>query len=141
MTIKHAFLLDSLKAMTPVQIKIGTEYFQVTTVSLVCSFSLYLLLNHLYQLQEQEVFWTLHVTLNNVYSMDDLVNISLPPIQPNKKGSNEGEIHITVDRGKSTLMFIVPNREEVYKVKPQKMILILKRRKLSIFFSIVSIGP
>lgn len=128
MTIKHAFLLDSLKTMTPVQIRIGAEYFQVTTVSLVCSSFLYLLLNHLYQLQEQEVFGTLHVTLNNVYSMDDLVNIYLPPIQPNKKGSNEGEIHITVDRGKSVLMFIVPNREEVYKVKFQKMILILKRR-------------
>lgn len=32
MTIKNAFIVNSFKSMIPVQIKIGAEYFQVTTV-------------------------------------------------------------------------------------------------------------
>lgn len=52
--------------------------------------------------------------------MNDLVDIYLPPATPNKKANDEGKIHITVHRGKSTMSLIVPNHEEVYKVSDTK---------------------
>ncbi|KAG0745150.1 hypothetical protein G6F62_003419 [Rhizopus arrhizus] len=97
MTIKNAFIVNSFKSMIPVQVKIGAEYFQVTTI------------------REQEILWSLNTILNNIYSMNDLVDIYLPPATPNKKANDEGKIHITVHRGKSTMSLIVPNHEEVYK--------------------------
>lgn len=48
--------------------------------------------------------------------MTDILDIYLPPLPPNKKTNNEGEIHITTEHGKSTMVLVVPNREEVYKV-------------------------
>lgn len=49
--------------------------------------------------------------------MNDLVDIFLPAQPPNKKDLQEGEIHVTHDNGKGTMVLTVPNREEVYKVK------------------------
>jgi neurofibromin 1 len=49
--------------------------------------------------------------------MTDINDVFLPAIPPSKKVSNEGEIHITHDGGKSTMVLVVPNREDVYKVK------------------------
>ena len=54
--------------------------------------------------------------LNNVYSMTDICNIFLPPITPNKKMANNGEIHIVTNSGKATMVLVVPNRDEVYRV-------------------------
>jgi neurofibromin 1 len=48
--------------------------------------------------------------------MTDLVDIFLPASPPSKKSPTEGEIHISYDSGKSTLILLVPNREEVHKV-------------------------
>lgn len=62
------------------------------------------------------MFITARTILNNVYSMNDLSSISLPSILTGKKGSNEGEIQVTVNNGKSTMVLVVPNREEVYNV-------------------------
>lgn len=43
MTIKNAFIVNSFKSMIPVQIKIGAEYFQVTTVgSMIYRFFLFI---------------------------------------------------------------------------------------------------
>lgn len=47
--------------------------------------------------------------------MTDLIDIYLPPIPTDKK-AEEGEIHVTVNGGKSTMSLIVPNREQVYRV-------------------------
>lgn len=54
--------------------------------------------------------------MNNVFGMTDITDVFLPAIPPSKKVSNEGEIHITHDTGKSNMVLVVPNREEVYKV-------------------------
>lgn len=48
--------------------------------------------------------------------MRDITDIFLPALPPSKKASNDGEIHILYEGGKSTLVLVVPNREEVYKV-------------------------
>lgn len=48
--------------------------------------------------------------------MTDIADVFLPAIPPSKKVSTEGEIHVTYDAGKSTMVLVVPNREEVYKV-------------------------
>jgi hypothetical protein len=48
--------------------------------------------------------------------MSDLVDIFLPAQPANKNASTEGEIHITHDNGRGTMVLSVPNREEVYKV-------------------------
>lgn len=48
--------------------------------------------------------------------MTDITDVFLPAIPPTKKVSTEGEIHIIHDAGKSTMVLVVPNREEVYKV-------------------------
>ncbi|RCI06233.1 Ras GTPase activating protein ira2, partial [Rhizopus stolonifer] len=97
MSITSAYLASAFKVMIPVQIRIGPSYFVVKTV------------------KEQEIFWSLNTVLNNVYGMTDIANIFLPPVPPNKKASNEGEIHIITDSGRATLVLVVPNREEVYK--------------------------
>ncbi|KAG1473581.1 hypothetical protein G6F56_000876 [Rhizopus delemar] len=96
LTVMNAFLVNSYRSLIPVQIKIGTEYLQVTTT------------------REQEILWSLNTVLNNVYSMTDLIDIYLPPIPTDKK-AEEGEIHVTVNGGKSTMSLIVPNREQVYR--------------------------
>ena len=67
-------------------------------------------------MREQEIFWSLNTILNNVYNLNDLVDIALPAQPANHKDSDEGEIHITHDRGKMAMVLCVPNREEVYKV-------------------------
>lgn len=54
--------------------------------------------------------------LNNVYNLSDLVDVALPTQPASHKGSDEGEIHITHDHGRVTMVLCVPNREEVYKV-------------------------
>ncbi|GAN04298.1 conserved hypothetical protein [Mucor ambiguus] len=97
MSITNAFLVTNFKAMIPIKIKIGPEYMIVTT------------------LREQEIFWSLNTILNNVFGMTDITDVFLPAIPPSKKVSSEGEIHITHDAGKSTMVLVVPNREEVYK--------------------------
>ncbi|KAI8994897.1 hypothetical protein BDB01DRAFT_714840 [Pilobolus umbonatus] len=97
MCITNAFLVSTFKTMIPVQIKIGAEYFQVTTI------------------REQEIFWSLNAVFNDVFSMDDLTEIFLPSSPPNKKQASDGEIHIVHAAGKSTMVLVVPNREEVYK--------------------------
>ncbi|KAL7314719.1 hypothetical protein PS15m_006255 [Mucor circinelloides] len=97
MSITNAFLVTSFKAMIPIKIKIGPEYMIVTT------------------LREQEIFWSLNAILNNVFGMTDITDVFLPAIPPTKKVSTEGEIHIIHDAGKSTMVLVVPNREEVYK--------------------------
>jgi hypothetical protein len=48
--------------------------------------------------------------------MTDIVDIFLPPAPPTQRSTSEGEIHIAHDSGKATMVLIVPNREEVYKV-------------------------
>ncbi|KAI8370897.1 hypothetical protein EDC96DRAFT_502763 [Choanephora cucurbitarum] len=95
--INNAHIISSFKAVVPVQVRIGPEYLVVTT------------------LKEQEIFWSLNTVLNNVYSMTDICNIFLPPITPNKKTTNSGEIHIVTNSGKETMVLVVPNRDEVYR--------------------------
>ncbi|GAA5815422.1 hypothetical protein MFLAVUS_008930 [Mucor flavus] len=97
MTITNAYLITSFKTFIPVTIKIGSEYFQVTTI------------------REQEIFWSLNTILNNVYNLNDLVDVFLPTIPANKKASGDGEMHITHDSGKETMVLSVPNRDAVYK--------------------------
>lgn len=50
MTIKNAFIVNSFKSMIPVQVKIGAEYFQVTTVGSIIYllFIYYLLISYRY---------------------------------------------------------------------------------------------
>jgi hypothetical protein len=54
--------------------------------------------------------------------MTDIVDVFLPAVPPTQKASSEGEIHITHDSGKATMVLVVPNREEVYKVNKSKMV-------------------
>lgn len=68
------------------------------------------------QIREQEIFWSLNTILNNVYNLNDLVDVFLPTIPANKKASGDGEMHITLDSGKETMVLSVPNRDAVYKV-------------------------
>ncbi|KAG2213997.1 hypothetical protein INT47_001268 [Mucor saturninus] len=97
MTVTNAFLITSFKTHIPVSIKIGSEYFQVTTI------------------RDQEIFWSLNTILNNVYNLNDLIDIFLPSVPANKRASGEGEIHITHDGGAATMILSVPNRDAVYK--------------------------
>ncbi|KAI9476341.1 MAG: hypothetical protein EXX96DRAFT_507481 [Benjaminiella poitrasii] len=97
MTITNAYLVTNYKIMIPIKIKIGSEYFIVTT------------------LREQEIFWSLNTILNNVFGMTDLVDVFLPPMSTAKKPTAEGEIHIVYNTGKSVMIIVVPNREEVYR--------------------------
>lgn len=126
MTITNAFLVTNFKVMVPIKIKIGPEYFVVTTVSTQPLHSVLTTKTHrdsfVLQLREQEIFWSLNAILNNVFGMIDIVDVYLPPVPPTQKTSSEGEIHITHDSGKATMVIVVPNREEVYKVNEQKKI-------------------
>ncbi|CEP17257.1 hypothetical protein, partial, partial [Parasitella parasitica] len=97
MSITSAFLVTNFKAMVPVKIKIGPEYIIVTTI------------------REQEIFWSLNTILNNVFGMTDITDVYLPAIPPTKKATAEGEIHISYDAGKTTMILVTPNRDEVYK--------------------------
>ncbi|KAI8357236.1 hypothetical protein BD560DRAFT_197971 [Blakeslea trispora] len=97
MTVASAHLISNFKVVIPVQLRIGPEYLVITT------------------LKEQEIFWSLNTVLNNVYSMTDIYNVFLPPMPPNKKASDNGEIHVITDSGRSTIALVVPNRDEVYK--------------------------
>lgn len=48
--------------------------------------------------------------------MTDITEVFLPSMPPSKKATNEGEIHIVHDTGKSVMTLLVPHPEEVYKV-------------------------
>ncbi|KAI8877183.1 hypothetical protein K501DRAFT_278706 [Backusella circina FSU 941] len=93
----NAYYVSNFKNTVQVNVKIGREFLQIITV------------------REQEIFSNLSAVLNSVYKMTDITDIFLPAIPPNKKASNEGEIHILHEGGKSTLVLVVSNREEVYK--------------------------
>ncbi|KAI9269931.1 hypothetical protein BY458DRAFT_182532 [Sporodiniella umbellata] len=94
---RAATLQIKSQQLIPVTLKIGKEHIQIITS------------------QEHELFFGLYVIMNELYYINELYSVSLPPIVRGKKKSNEGEMQLAFNQGKTKVILYVSNREEVYK--------------------------